>query len=144
MFNDKERRSIRFFSMYGEPLLAIDRLEHLTNFAWRPRPRNLLKKSELKELKSTYKKTYKKSQREEDQAERSQANESIRLKKKDIRDEFLNNFYLPNRKAYEDNIEEFIALWPLKDSTLTDKEVAVNHIFAYGDLKDTKRIEHGK
>jgi C4-type Zn-finger protein len=37
-FIDKERRSIRFFTMYGEPLLVIERLEHMNNFAWRPRP----------------------------------------------------------------------------------------------------------
>lgn len=105
MFNDKEKRSISFFTMYGEPLLKIERLEQMNNFCWRPRPNNMLKPIELKELKSTYKKSYKKSQREEDKAERAQANESTRSKKKEIRDEFLNNFYLPNRKAYEDNIQ---------------------------------------
>jgi hypothetical protein len=66
-------------------------------------------------------------------------NEVVRLNKKEIRDEFLNNFYLPRRQEYEDNIDKYISLWPLKDEQLAPETADITYIFQYGDTKDTKR-----
>jgi len=131
---DKEKRSIRFFTMYGEPLLTIDRLPEMNHFSFRPRPNNLLNKNQTVTLKKTYRKTYKKTFKEEEKSEKATANETMRTSKKKIRDEFLNDFYIPNRKAYDDNIDKFIAIWPIKDDDLTPEPVAVNHIFHYGEV----------
>jgi len=62
-------------------------------------------------------------------AEKSEVNETVRLKKKDIRDEFLNNFYIPRRMEYEENIDKYVAIWPIKDADLTDEPVNISHIF---------------
>ena len=45
---DKEKRSIRFFSLYGEPLEQIERVPELSRFAFRPRPQVLEAKAKKK------------------------------------------------------------------------------------------------
>jgi len=47
---DKEKRSIRFFSLWGEPLEQIERVPELSNFMFRPRPENILDPASKKKL----------------------------------------------------------------------------------------------
>lgn len=47
---DKEKRSIRFFTMYGEPLEQIERVPELGQFNFRPRPDNLIDAKALAKL----------------------------------------------------------------------------------------------
>jgi len=88
---------------------------------------------------------YGKEYKEEEKQERAIIQEDIRIKKKAIRDEFLNNFYLPMRRRYEANIDQYKAMWPLKDDVQMDAEpVAVKHVYHYGDLLETKDYNRKK
>lgn len=58
----------------------------------------------------------------------------MRDEKKVVRDEFLNNFFLPLRRKYEQNLEQYIELWPLKDSDMAAEETTVDHVYHYGEL----------
>ena len=62
----------------------------------------------------------------------------IRDEKKVVRDEFLNNFFLPMRARYEEDIEKYEALWPLKDEHYAAEEVIYEHVYNYGDLTKTE------
>lgn len=44
-FADKEKRSIRFYSMFGESLQQLEKIPELTRFAFRPRPRTEMTKA---------------------------------------------------------------------------------------------------
>jgi hypothetical protein len=52
--------------------------------------------------------------------ERKLITDQTKLKKKTIRDQFLNEFYLPLRHQYEADIEKYEALWPIKDDQMTE------------------------
>ena len=84
---------------------------------------------------------YGKQYKEEEKVEKAAVQEEVRLKKKAIRDEFLNSFYLPMRRKYEADLDKYIKLWPLKDSDMSEKAETVTHVYNYGDLIETKRIE---
>ena len=50
-----------------------------------------------------YKTTFKEAEKEERRA----VNEQVRQAKKEIRDKFLDEFYLPLRREYEENIQKY-------------------------------------
>ena len=52
----KELRHIKFYSIFGEPLLSIDKVPDLTEFQFRPRPKKVLKKDQTEKLKKTFRK----------------------------------------------------------------------------------------
>jgi hypothetical protein len=56
-------------------------------------------------LKADYRKNYGKKYKEEERKDTSQQQDEVRERKGTIIDEFLNNFFLPLRKKYEDEIE---------------------------------------
>jgi len=95
---DKEKRSIRFYSIYGEPLEQIERVPELGKFCFRPRPESILDVKQTKALEKNYRKLYMTTFKETMTTERRTITDQTRLKKKSIRDEFLNEFYLPLRK----------------------------------------------
>jgi hypothetical protein len=100
-----------------------------------------LSAKEQAKLRTDYRQMYGKQYKEEEKAEKAAVQEEVRLKKKAIRDEFLNSFYLPLRRKYEADLDKYIKLWPLKDSDMTEKEEVVTHVYNYGDLIETKRID---
>ena len=112
----------------------------MNQFAFRPRPTNILSTKEVKALQKDYRKKYGKIYREEEIKERKLVQSKIRDEKKVIRDEFLNNFFLPLRRKYEQNIEQYEALWPLKDNQMADEEQTVDHIYHYGELQKTEKL----
>jgi len=74
--------------------------------------------------------------RQEDQVAN---NEVVRIQKKEIRDEFLNNFYIPRRMEYEEQIDKYAQLWPIKDADMAEESQDISFIFQYGEIKDQKR-----
>lgn len=72
---DKEKRSIKFFSLFGEPLEQIERVPELGKFMFRPRALNILNVTKLKDLKKNYKKNYKKTFKETENEEKRAVNE---------------------------------------------------------------------
>ena len=137
---DKEQRSIRIYSMFGEPLQSIDKIPDMRQFEFRPRPGDLLNAKQIKALKADYRKNYGKVYREEEMKERQQIQSKVRDEKKIIRDEFLFNFFIPLRTKYEENIEQYEAMWPLKDEQMADEMQTVEHVYNYGDLQKTEKL----
>lgn len=102
---DKELRNIKIYSIFGEPLQAIEKVPQMKQFEFRPRPSDILQPKELKALKADYRKKYGKIYREEEIKQRQVIQGKVRDEKKVVRDEFLNNFFLPLRRRYEENID---------------------------------------
>ena len=92
-------------------------------------------------MRTDFRTLYGKQYKEEEKSERSAVQEEVRLKKKTIRDEFLNNFYLPLRRKYESDMEKYIKLWSLKETDMSEKDEVVTHVYNYGDLVETKKID---
>jgi hypothetical protein len=55
---DREKRSIRIFSLMGDLLFMIDKLPELSDFKFRPRPKQILSKKDLTTLKADFRKKY--------------------------------------------------------------------------------------
>ncbi len=83
----------------------------------------------MKWLKKEYKKKYEKLFKEEEAQEKKVQNAFVKEKKKVIRDDFLNNFFIPLRQEYEKNIKEYQALFPIKESDMSDKEATYYNIY---------------
>lgn len=137
---DKELRSIKIYSMFGQPLQTIEKVANMNAFSFRPRPDDILKAKELKVLQKDYRKNYGKTYREEEIKERKLVQGKVRDDKKVIRDEFLNNFFLPLRRKYEQNLEQYEALWPLKDDKMLPEEQTIDHVYHYGELQKTEKL----
>ena len=131
---DKEKRNIKIYSMFGEPLQAIEQIPEMNQFSFRPRPDDILGKKEMKDLKTNYRKKYGKIYREEEFKERQVIQAKVRSEKKVVRDEFLENFFLPLRRKYEENIEQYEALFPVKEEHLAAEDQVIDHVYNYGDL----------
>jgi len=134
-------RNIRIYSIFGEPMQQITSIPDLQLFSFRPRPSNILSEKEKTVLKKDFRSLYGKQYKEEEKKEKTAVQEEVRIKKKAVRDDFLNNFYLPLRHKYEADMEKYIKLWPLKDTDMTEKEEIVIHVYNYCDLVATKPID---
>ena len=94
---DKEKRTIRIFSLLGEQLLIIEKLNELSQFKFRPRPNNILSKKAMNTLKAEYRKKFGKLFKEEEKKDNSKQQDEVRARKIETTNEFINNFYLPLR-----------------------------------------------
>ena len=137
---DKELRNIKIYSMFGIPLQSLEKIPNLGQFAFRPRPNDILDNKAVKALQKDYRKKYGKTYREEEIKERQMIQSKIRNEKKVVRDEFLNNFWLPLRRKYEQNMDQYEELWPLKDQDYAAEEQTVEHVYNYGELQKTEKL----
>jgi len=126
--------------MFGEPLQSLERLSDMKQFEFRPRPSDILNAKEKKALKADYRKKYGKIYREEEIKERQVVQKKVRDEKKIIRDEFLFNFFTPLREKYEANMDQYEALWPLKESDMAEEDQVVDHVYHYGELLKTDKL----
>ena len=74
---------------------------------FRPRPTDILKPDKIKQLKKDYKKKYEKTFKEEESAEKKVQSDIVREKRRVIREDFLNNFFIPLRNNYEAKMDKF-------------------------------------
>lgn len=72
----------------------------------------------MKALKADARKKYKEKYNAEEGKYREEVETDVNTKKKTIRDEFMDNFFLPLRHKYEADIEKYIELWPLKEDQM--------------------------
>lgn len=79
--------------------------------------------------------------REEDRIEKKVANDDIQDSKKVVRDKFLSEFFMPLRQDYEKNIDQYIKLWPIKDEDVVAEAVEVDHVFAFGEVIETRKLD---
>ena len=126
---DKDLKSVRFYSLFGEPVKTIVDLKDLVSFSWRPRP-SLLTPQEIEDLKKSYQKKYKKKFEEEEEKQQKAANEETQSKKREVRNQFLEEFFLPLRREFEKNIDEFEKLYPLKEENKEQIDYEVIYSFS--------------
>lgn len=93
---DKAMKTIRFFNMFGELLQEL-KMAHLERVFFRPRPKDILKNDQIKKLKKDYKKKYDELFKNEETEEKKKVSDVKNEQRKNLRDDFLNNFYLPLR-----------------------------------------------
>ena len=118
----KAQSNIKIYSIFGEPILTIDKLVDIQQFQFRPRPKDILNKKELTKLKKEARKLYRDKYVTEESKEREIVETEVNAKKKAIRDEFLDDFWLPLRRKYEQNIDKYMELWPLKEEQLAEED----------------------
>jgi hypothetical protein len=92
----------------------------LQQFKWRPRPIGLLPKKEVAKLQTEQKTKYQKLFKEEEKVDKKQLNNVKQESKKKIREEFLNTFFLPLRKEFENQKDKYESLWPIKPSQMAE------------------------
>lgn len=83
------------YTFQGTPLVQV-RKEKLYQFAWRPRPKELLSPQERKKIMKDLKK-YEKIFDKEDRAKKMELNEAVNIERRSIAEEFLR--YMSNRTA---------------------------------------------
>lgn len=138
---DKTEKSIRFFNIFGEPSGVYGGLQNLMQFKWRPRPLGILSNKELAKLKADGKTKYQKQFKEEEKVEKKIVTSIQKESKKSIRDEFLNTFFLPLRKEFEDQRDKYEALWPIKPKDMVDQLVEIEIIYSYENVVSETRIQ---
>ena len=95
---DKQLKSIRFFNMFGELLDIHEDIQGLDYVRFRSRAKEILKPDKVKKLKKNYKTIYEQMFKDEQNAEKKVQNDIVKDKRKQIRDDFLNNFFIPLRQ----------------------------------------------
>jgi uncharacterized protein YeeX (DUF496 family) len=65
----------------------------------------------------------------------------LQQQKKKVRDEFLQNFFLPLRQDYESKIDQYKALFPIKESDMSQEPAEIEEIYAYGEVISTRKVE---
>lgn len=136
---DKEKRSVRIFSIMGQQLHQVEKLDQLSGFMWRPRPNSNLDKKSMQKLKKEFRDRYGKQYRDEERKDTTNQQNEDRERKATIINQFLNNFYLPQRQKYENDIEWYKTNWPIKE--YEEKPATVNYIYAFGETTFTKKVE---
>jgi hypothetical protein len=117
---DRTAKYIQFYNIHGELIDKIENVPQLDQVQFRTRASDILSANKIKSLKNDYKKKYGPIVDKEHAEEKKAQNDIIKDKRKKIRDNFLDNFFLPLRKEYEDNMDKYKALFPLKDSDMAD------------------------
>ena len=137
---DTKLKNLKFFNMFGDVIDFIDDIKDLTCLSFRPRPYDILKPEKVKQLKKDYKQKYEKVQKEEEVSEKKIQGDIVREKRRVIREDFLNNFFIPLRRAYEEDIPKYEDLHPLKKNDLIEREY--HNIWFFGEVKSTRTLEN--
>jgi len=87
-------------------------------------------------------KKYKAKFDEEERAEREKYKNIVKKKRKEVRDDFLNNFFLPLRQKYEDDIDKYKALFPIKEKDMDDKDREYKNIYQHGEVINSRKLEY--
>lgn len=95
--------------MYFADLFGLDQVH------FRPRPNDTLNANQQKKLKKDYKKKYEKMFKEQENTEKKEQGDIVKDQRKKVRDNFLNDFFIPLRQNYERDIEKFKKLFPIKE-----------------------------
>ena len=90
-------------------------------------------------MKQEYKTKYQKMFKEEEKTEKKQQSNVVKESKKKIRDDFLNNFFLPLRQEFESQKAQYEALWSIKAKDMTEEPVEIEIIYSFENvLKEQK------
>ena len=68
----------------------------------------------------------------------------VKDKKKKIRDDFLDNFFIPLRREYESNVNKYKDLFPIKESDIAEKPADLVNIYQYVEEVSSRKLDiHG-
>lgn len=140
---DKQTKSIKIYNMFGELLQQFKDIQGLESVQFRPRPTGILKKDAAAKLKKTFKTKYEKIFKEEEAQEKKAMADVVKEQRKVIRDDFLNNFFVPLRQQYESKIDEHKALFPIKEKDMAEESASYHNIYAFKEVISQRRIEGG-
>jgi len=115
--------------MFGELLMYYQDIYQLDQVRFRPRPNDCLNDNTMKKLKKDYKKKYQQLFKNEEVTEKKVASDIVKDQRKKIRDDFLDNFFLPLRMEYEKDIKKYENLFPIKENEIEKDEVTTRDIF---------------
>lgn len=79
--------------------------------------------------------------KDEEATVKKERNDLERDKRKEVRDDFLNNFFIPMRRKYEENMDKYQAIFPLKDKDMAEEEVEYHSIYAHGEVMSTRKLD---
>lgn len=74
--------------------------------------------------------------------EKKVRNEALKEKRKRIRDDFLNNFFVPLRQQYEKDIKKYQDLFPIKEADMSDQAVITHDIYQHGDVVAQRTLDN--
>lgn len=95
--------------------MLVEKLDQLSGFQFRPRPTKILAVKAVKALEKDYRTLYGKMYKDEERKDSSKQQDEVRERKAGIINEFLNNFFLPQRRKYEADMEWYQANWCIKE-----------------------------
>ena len=95
----------------------------------------------MKQLKKDYKKKYGPIVDQEQAEEKKTQNDLIKDKRKVIRDNFLENFFIPLREEYEEDIDKYKALFPIKESEIEQKPIEQVNVFTYLEEQGSTKLD---
>ena len=79
--------------------------------------------------------------KDEESQQKKERNDLERDKRKEVRDDFLNNFFIPMREKYEADIDKYKAIFPLKEKDLHDEEIEYKSIYTHGETLSTRKLD---
>lgn len=113
----------------------------LDQVRFRPRPNDSLTENQKTKLKKEYKKKYEQLFKNEETTEKKVASDIVKDQRKKIRDDFLDNFFIPLRRQYEQDISKYQNLFPIKEADM-DKDLATTKdIFSFKETISQRKIE---
>lgn len=128
---DRSAKNVMFYNIHGELIDKIENVPHLEQVQFRNRATDVLKPNQIKQLKKDYKKKYGTIIDKEQAQEKKAQNDIIKDKRKKIRDDFLENFFMPLRQEYEENVDKYQALFPIKETDMNEEKVEQINIYQY-------------
>jgi hypothetical protein len=66
--------------------------------------------------------------------------DSVNKKKKEVRDVFLNDFFLPLRREFERDMPKYQKLWPIKDEDMEEEPVEFEIIHTFDQTVSERKI----
>jgi len=138
---DRAAKNICFYNILGELIDKIEMVPHLDKVHFRPRPLDILTANQIKQLKKDYKKKYGPMIDKEQAEEKKVQNDKIKDKRKKIRDDFLDNFFVPLRKEFEENIDKYKSLFPIKETDMAEKPETIVNIYHFMDEVSSRKLD---
>lgn len=127
--------------MFGELLMMYNEIYSLDHLRFRPRPTDSLSENQMKKLKKEYKKKYEQLFKNEETTEKKVASDIVKDQRKKIRDDFLDNFYLPLRRQYENDIDKYKNLFPIKEADMEKEPATTKDIYAFKEVISQRKVD---
>lgn len=79
--------------------------------------------------------------KEEEKNEKKIVTNVVKESKKKVRDEFLSKFFIPLRKEFEETIDKYEELWPIKEKDMADQPVDIEIIYAFDNVVSERKVQ---